>query len=68
MAWARRRRRVRLHLLNDQPSIEGFLVGRADGHYRIAQADVLEAPGRTHPIDGEVYVPAARVAFYQVIG
>ena len=65
--WARRRRKVRLHMVDNQPSIEGFLLSREAGHYRLAVAELLEAPGRTHEV-GEVMVPARRVAFYQLLG
>jgi hypothetical protein len=53
-------------MLGDQPSIEGFFVGRQNGHYHLQLAELLEAKDRTHEI-GEVMVPAGRVAFYQML-
>lgn len=68
MTWVRRRRRVRLHMKDRGPSIEGVLVGRESGCYRLAAAELKESAGRTHTLDGEVMVPAANVAFYQLVG
>lgn len=65
MGW-RRLRRVRLHMTDGKPSIEGFFHGRAAGHYHLKGASLLEAPGRSHEV-GEVFVPAEQVAFYQVV-
>lgn len=66
-APVRRRRLVRLHLDGDGRSVEGILIGRSAGHYRLAQAHLLEAPDRSHPI-GETWVPAGRVLLVQVLG
>jgi hypothetical protein len=64
MAWARRRPRVRLHLDNET-TLEGFLVARREGHYHLAMGELIEAPGRTHDGLGDVMVPRERVVFYQ---
>lgn len=65
MSW-KRRQKVRLHMIDSGPSIEGFLIGRSAGHYRLLQADLIEAPDRSHEV-GEIYVPCGRVSFYQVV-
>lgn len=53
-------------MIDSGPSIEGFLIGRSAGHYRLLQADLIEAPDRSHEV-GEIYVPCGRVSFYQVV-
>ena len=68
MTWARRRRRIRLHMKDQGPSLEGLLIGREAGCYRLAIVEVKESPGRSHTLDGEVMVPATNVAFYQLLG
>lgn len=65
MPW-RKVRRIRLHMIDNRPSIEGLFHGRVAGHYHLHAAELLEAEGRTHEI-GEVYVPASQVAFYQAL-
>lgn len=67
MRWWNRKRLVRLHLVGDEPSIEGVYIGRTDGHYRIEQASVIETPDRSHAVEGWVLVPVGRVAFIQVL-
>ena len=67
MMWWKRKRLVRLHLVGDEPSIEGILVGRTDGHYRVEQASVIESAERSHAVEGWVLVPVARVAFVQCL-
>lgn len=66
MRW-RRKRLVRMHLVGDEPSIEGILIGRTDGHYRIENANVIEASDKSHALEGWVLVPIRKVAFIQVI-
>jgi hypothetical protein len=51
----------------DGRSVEGILLGRSAGHYRLAQAKLIEAPDRSHPI-GETWVPTGRVLMVQVLG
>lgn len=63
---------VRLHLAAPaaaidggvEPSLEGLLVGRIDGHYVLERARVL-AGEETHELVGRQRVPAARVLFLQ---
>jgi hypothetical protein len=64
MAW-RKRHRVRVHMVGSEPSIEGFLFGRVNGHIHLVQAELKEAEGRTHEIEGDVFIPTAKVFFYQ---
>lgn len=62
------RRRVRLHLVDPFPSLEGILVSARDGHYRLLKPELLEAEGRTQQLTGEAWVPKERVIFVQRLG
>lgn len=66
MRW--RKRLVRLHLLDAQPSFEGILVGRIGGHYQLEAPKMLVSEDQTQTLDGSVLVPAERVLFVQVLG
>lgn len=69
MLWSLRgKRRVRLHLQANDPSVEGILQGRWGGHYVLLAPKLLEAPGRTLSMEGHLEVPASRVVFVQVLG
>lgn len=61
-----RKRRVRLHFLEADHSLEGILVGRYGGHYVLEQPKMLEANDRTVRMSGHIEVPAERVFFVQV--
>lgn len=61
-----RKRRVRLHFADMDPSIQGLLVGRYGGHYILENPSVLEASDRTIKMSGHVEVPAEKVWFVQV--
>lgn len=66
----KRARRVRLHCLNTEPSIEGFLVSRRHGEYELALPSVLLAADREpDPLDEArtVLVPKANVWFVEVL-
>lgn len=63
-----RKRLVRLHLLDNGPSYEGVLIGRRGGHYRLANARIFEAEGRSYALDGEQWIPRERVLYVQVLG
>ena len=65
--WWKRKRLVRVHLVGDEPSIEGIYNGRVDGHYRIDTPSVIEASDRSHSLDGWVLIPSHKVAFIQVL-
>ena len=60
---------MRLHLDQDNPSIEGVLVGYPHsnaGHYVIRLAKLIEATDRSVSLDGPaVRVPRERVVFCQ---
>lgn len=61
-----RKRLVRLHLENDQPSFEGVLVGFWAGHYVLKLAKLIETADRTHSLEGpSVRVHRDRVVFVQ---
>lgn len=70
----RRRRRVRVHLMDPSPSVnlpsvEGLLVSRRGGEYLIAVPQLLVAQG-ANPAELEsryLAIPKDRVAFYEVL-
>lgn len=49
------------------PSIEGFLTGQIAGHYRLIRPVLIEAPDRSHDLQGEVWVDRSDVLFIQVL-
>lgn len=63
-----RKRRVRVHLLNETRSVEGVWVGNSGGHYRLAAAQQLESDDRVIALDGEAWIPRERVLYMQVVG
>ena len=68
LVWAvRGKRLVRLHLADNQPSVEGILVGRWSGHYVVLAPKILDADQRTFSLTGRLEVPAERVLYVQVI-
>lgn len=68
LLWAvRGKRLVRLHLADNQPSVEGILAGRWGGHYVVLAPKILDAAQRTFSLDGHLEVPAERVLYVQVI-
>lgn len=68
-AWALRRKVVvRVHI--DAPdgtpqTLEGIRLGVVGGVLLLAQAKALEAPGRTHALEGVAEVPVTRILFVQ---
>jgi hypothetical protein len=62
----RGRRRVRLHLFDDAPSVEGILVGCKGGHYVLLTPKLVTRHGQ-HELQGLVEVPRERVVFVQVL-
>jgi hypothetical protein len=61
---------VRLHQDKSEPSVEGLLLGIVEGHYRLLNARILRDTNRDHDVtvDGEMFVPAGRVAYVQKVG
>lgn len=68
MAIFVRKRRVRLHLKDEDRSLEGIWVGMAAGHYRLAAVQQLEDHDRSFAVEGEAWVPRDRVLYLQVLG
>ena len=68
----KRAKRVRLHFLNAEPSLEGFLVsGGRFWPYRLAHPELLLAADRpSDPLDDArtVRVPTANVWFVEELG
>jgi hypothetical protein len=63
-----KRKRVRVHFNDGKPSLEGFFLGRMNGHYHLAKAEVIESPDRTVELDSrEVAIPREQVWFYEVL-
>lgn len=63
----RGKRRVRLHLVDPHPTVEGVLVGRWCGHYVLVLPKLLNDEGKTLALEGDLEVPAERVVFVQVL-
>lgn len=70
----RRRHRVRLHLIDRPgaalPSVEGVLLGRRAGEFRVGDAALLLAANADPSVlrdAAELRVPAGNVAFYEVL-
>jgi hypothetical protein len=63
-----RKRRVRVHLVDEDRSLEGIWVGMGAGHYRLAKAEQLEKSDRSFELEGEAWVPRERVLYLQVLG
>ena len=63
-----RKRRVRLHLKNNAPSIDGIHVGTVDGPYVLKVARLVEVAEQTISLDGDVEVPRSNVLFLQRLG
>jgi hypothetical protein len=61
---------VRLHQPKGEPTVEGLLLGIVEDHYRLANAKLLVDTNREHdiPVDGEMFVPRARVLYVQKVG
>ena len=65
----KRRKRVRVHMNDQTPSVEGLLVGRRHREYLIAIPKLLLHPD-ANPTELEsrlLAIPRERVAFYEVI-
>lgn len=65
--FRRRKRLLRLHIEGRDESIEGIFLGFEAGHYRLANARLLETADRSIPL-GEAWVPRERVLHCQVVG
>lgn len=70
----RKRKKIRVHLTGGRdtelPSIEGYLVSRANLEFLVELPHLVVAAGR-EPVElasRHVAIPRERVAFYEVIG
>jgi len=61
------KKKVRLHIRDGAPSIEGILAGRTKGHYIIWSPRVLESEEASVSVLGHVEVPERNVMFVQVL-
>lgn len=62
-----KRKQVRLHLYKSDPSIEGVLMERPNGFYRLAKPELVLEQNQNHSLEGEVWVPREHVMFVQVL-
>ncbi len=63
-----KRANVRLHIIGEgSPSIEGILVERPNHFYRLLKPEVVHEENQNISLTGEVWVPAERVLFMQVM-
>ena len=66
--WPLRRRLVRLHVVDDGPSVEGVLSGIRAGHYVLRDARLLTSAESSTQLDGrETWVPRSRVVLVQLL-
>lgn len=66
----KRARRVRIHFVDQEPSLEGFLVSRRRREYAVALPRVLLAEGAEPVVLDEAQlavVPRERVFFFEVL-
>jgi hypothetical protein len=63
-----KKRRVRLHLKDNAPSVEGVLVANVDGHYLLKVPKVLNGTEDTISLGGDLEVPRSNVLFIQRLG
>ncbi len=65
------KRRVRLHLAGDAPSVEGLLVKKPRtvmGHYELVDVSVLESRVDRHDLESRAtWVPYDQVLFLEVL-
>lgn len=62
-----KRRQVRLHLHDNAPSINGILIERPNGFYRVLKPEVVLEENMSHALEGEVWVARENVLFLQVL-
>lgn len=67
MMLRRHKHMVRVHLVGNEPSVEGVYMGRVGKHYRLEAARVIESEDRSYDITGSALIPVERVAFLQVL-
>ena len=60
-------RRVRVHFLNADPSIEGVLCGYSADHYILRHCALLETEERSHVLEGSIWVGREKVFFLQEV-
>jgi len=65
MFW--RRRQVRIHLKEDAPSVEGVLVERPNGFYRLEAAKAMSEASEHISLEGVVWIPRENVLFWQEV-
>ena len=63
-----RKRRIRLHMKDGNPSIEGILVGTVDGHFLLKAVKLLKSTEETISLEGDVEVPRSNVLLLQRVG
>ena len=59
-------KQVRVHMVEREQSIEGILLGRVAGHYRLVNASLVGETQR-YPLGGEQWIPYERVLYVQVL-
>lgn len=62
-----RKRLVRLHMHDNSPSIDGFLVGMVADHYQLKRPVLVESESSSHDLRGEAWIDRRRVLFVQVL-
>lgn len=65
----RAKQRVRLHLKDDLPSVEGLLMRKRGSEFVVARTSLITAP-HANPAElasRELVIPRENVAFYEVL-
>ena len=67
--WFRLRglRRVRVHFLTADPSLEGVLCGYCADHYILRHCSLLETEEKSHVLEGSIWVGREKVFFLQEV-
>lgn len=67
MNWFWKTKTVRIHLEGQDHSLDGILYQRPNHYYRLANPQIVVTENINQPLDGEAWIPAGRVLFFQVL-
>jgi prophage tail gpP-like protein len=62
-----RPRLVVVHMIDNAPSVEGILVEKPDGYYKLEKAKLIVDANNHQTLDGTTWVPSPRVMMLQVL-
>ena len=61
------KKRVRMHLKDDAPSIEGILMSSGGGNYTLVAAKAITGETESYSLEGTVVIQKKQVLFFQVL-